>query len=277
MIASTSQHFEENRATTGLSFIQQTMKATGVSRRTIFRVRKELRETGTLASPQRSQRRPYKPVDDFDETVIRNKIHEFYTQRHQLPTLSNLLTVLRGEINYPGSRWHLHQTLLRLGFAWKKTVDNRRFLIEKPSVVEQRLRFYSKRKELEGQGYNFVYVDETWIDSAYTAKRCWQGENMPGALPPCNRGQRLIVVHAGSKNGFIRGAQLVYKAASATGDYHHEMNGQNFKKWLEEKLLPNLHSPSSIVVDNASYHSVQTDKCPTSSTKKAEIQVHRKK
>ena len=111
MIASTSQHFEENRATAGLSFIQQTMKATGVSRRTIFRVRKELRETGTLASSQRSKRRPYKPVDDFDETVIRNKIHEFYTQRHQLPTLSNLLTVLRGEINYPGSRWHLHQTL----------------------------------------------------------------------------------------------------------------------------------------------------------------------
>ena len=96
-----------------------------------------------MASAQRSERQPHKPVNDSDKIVVRNKIHEFYTPRHQLQTLTNLLTVLRGQINYPGSRWHLHQTLLRLGF------------------VEQRQRFYSKRKELEDQGYNCVFVDET--------------------------------------------------------------------------------------------------------------------
>ena len=118
-----------------------------------------------------------------------------------------------------------------------------------------------------------LYVDETWIDTAYTVNRCWQRQDMPGIQAPCNRGQRLIVVHAGSRSGFVKGAQLIYKASSCTGDYHREMNGQNFKKWLEEMLLPNLPSPCAIVMDNASYHSTQTDKCPSSNSRKAELQV----
>ena len=47
-------------------------------------------DTGVLRSPKRSGRGPYKPVDDFDQTAIRNKIQEFYTVRRQLPTLKNL-------------------------------------------------------------------------------------------------------------------------------------------------------------------------------------------
>ena len=68
------------------SYIQQNVQATGVSRRPVFRVRKELQETGTLSSPQHSKRGQYKPVDDFDEVFIRNNVQEFYTHRHQLPS-----------------------------------------------------------------------------------------------------------------------------------------------------------------------------------------------
>ena len=38
------------------SIIRSTDEATGVSRRTVFRIRKELRETGKLASPKRPKR-----------------------------------------------------------------------------------------------------------------------------------------------------------------------------------------------------------------------------
>ena len=76
-------------------YIQHTVQATGFSRRTDLRVRKELRETGTLSSPQRGQ---YKPLDDFDEFVIRNNVQEFNTHRHQLPTINNLLSVLKSDI-----------------------------------------------------------------------------------------------------------------------------------------------------------------------------------
>ena len=51
-------------------------------------------------------------------------------------------------------------------------------------------------------------------------------------------------------------------------DYHDEMNGQNFTEWWSQKLLSNLPE------DNASFHLVKTDasQCPTTSTKKADLQ-----
>jgi len=82
-------------------------------------------------------------------------------------------------------------------------------------------------------------------------------------MPPYSRGQRLIVVHAGSKNGFIEGAQLVYKASCSTSDYNNEMSAAIFTKWLTEKLILNLPPKSAIVIDNASYHIVRVEKCPT--------------
>ena len=57
-----------------------------------------------------------------------------------------------------------------------------------------------------------------------------ESKDTDGVLLPCNRGQRLIVVHACSEDIFIPGASLIYKAALYTGDYHNEMNAKNFTK-----------------------------------------------
>ena len=74
LIANVSNYFEKHTGPDSSSYIQQTVQATGVSKRTVLRVRKELRETGTLSSAQ--------PVDDFDEVVIRNNVKEFYTHHN---------------------------------------------------------------------------------------------------------------------------------------------------------------------------------------------------
>ena len=134
------------------------------------------------------KRGSYKPVDEFDQTVIRNKISEFYSQRHQLPTIKNLHSILKQDIDYPGSREMLRKTIHKLGFSWKKTIDNRKVLIEKPAVFRLRLAFFNRKKELEDGGYKLVYIDETWIDTSYTAKKCWQNQDNQGVMPPCNRG-----------------------------------------------------------------------------------------
>ena len=42
LIANVSNYFEEHSGRDGSSYIQRTVQATGVSRRTVFRVRKEL-------------------------------------------------------------------------------------------------------------------------------------------------------------------------------------------------------------------------------------------
>ena len=62
-----------------------------------------------------------------------------------------------------------------------------------------------------------------------------------------SRGERLIVLHAGSKAGFLKGTELVWKAKSSTGDYQEEMIGDNFFKWVKEKLNPFL-SPKSVLI-----------------------------
>lgn len=49
------------------------------------------------------------------------------------------------------------------------------------------------------------------------------------------------------------------------------MNSENFIKWVENQLLPNLPPRSVLVVDNASYHNVPVKKNVTSGSKKQEI------
>ena len=63
----------------------------------MFRIRKELRKTRKLASPKIPKRGPYKPIDSFDEMVIRKKVHN---NRRILPTLNTLLRALRENIKF---------------------------------------------------------------------------------------------------------------------------------------------------------------------------------
>jgi transposase len=56
--------------------------------------------------------------------------------------------------------------------------------------------------------------------------------------------------------GFIPGALLVFKSGLKTGDYHGDMNHENYFKWLRNQLIPNLPSNSVVVLDNASYHNI---------------------
>ena len=66
-----------------------------------------------------------------------------------------------------------------------------------------------------------------------------------------------------------------YHIISGTGDYHNEMNSAHFEEWWETKVLPSLPDKLVVVIDNATYHSRQTDesKTPTRTWKKAELQT----
>ena len=81
----------------------------------------------------------------------------------------------------------------------------------------------------------------------------------------------MIILHAGYVGGFIPGAGEVFKAHSATGDYHGEMNHQTILKWLN-KVIPNLPPKSVLVMDNAPYHNVQVDRPPVRANKKVMMQ-----
>lgn len=82
---------------------------------------------------------------------------------------------------------------------------------------------------------------------------------------------RYIVLHAGGKDGFVPNASLIFGTKSKLADYHGDMNGEMFLKWVEEQLLPNLEEPSLIVMDNAPYHSMEKNKMPNSSWRVGDI------
>lgn len=63
-------------------------------------------------------------------------------------------------------------------------------------------------------------------------------------------------------------ALLAFKSGMKTGDYHDDMNFQNYDKWIQNKWIPNLAPKSVVVVDNASYHNKKNYLAPNSNSKK---------
>ena len=43
-----------------------------------------------------------------------------------------------------------------------------------------------------------------------------------------HKGQRLIILHAGSAEGWVPGADLMFRSKINSADYHDEMNSEHF-------------------------------------------------
>lgn len=118
-----------------------------------------------------------------------------------------------------------------------------------------------------------VCLDETYINKNHSSPFTWYlDDDGPQVNKPSGVGPRLIVVHAVTKNGWVEGAQLVFDAKRRTGDYHGQMNWNNFSKWFKEQLLPNIPAKSLIIIDNARYHNVYSDNFfPNKSSSKEQL------
>lgn len=112
---------------------------------------------------------------------------------------------------------------------------------------------------------------KVWFDKTVTPARMAASEGLStGAVNPSGKGKRLIVSHIGSEDGFVPGGLLCFESKKNTQDYHDEMDGDSFRDWLEG-VLPRLKDKAVIVMDNAPYHSVKIEKCPTTNWRKADI------
>lgn len=71
-------------------------------------------------------------------------------------------------------------------------------------------------------------------------------------MPP----YRLIVVHIGSENRFLLGAELVFLIGLPTGiSYLYEF--ANFEKLISEKVILELSPKCTVAMENIPYHSRQ--------------------
>lgn len=108
--------------------------------------------------------------------------------------------------------------------------------------------------------------------SLITGSKAWSDGTLKGLKKPISKGQRIVIIHAGSEIGFVPNALLLFKAGTKSGDFHDNMNYENYTKWLRSQLIPNLPPNAVLVVDNASYHNKQHDPAPSSNAKKADMQ-----
>ena len=169
----------------------------------------------------------------------------------------------------------LGRALDRWGFVFGKGVRTQR-LKEKDHVLLARQR-YLRQKIANRNGDNVirpeVYLDESYVNKNHSNDFVWYSEDDGAWIQkPAGKGERLIIINAIMKDGWVPGAKLSFKSTRKTGDYHGQMNHELFTKWFREKLLPNIPENSLIIMDNASYHNVlSVHSSPTENCQKERI------
>lgn len=188
------------------------------------------------------------------------KIHDYLLQEHQANIPINTL-------------W---RTLKRWGFVYG-TGKRRSALKERDYVVLARRRYLRQKMANRNSDGTLkrpeVYLDETYVNKNHSSQFTWYlEEDGPWVNKPSGKGPRLIIVHAITKDGWVNGAELIFAAKKRTGDYHGQMNWENFSKWFSGQLLPNIPANSFIIMDNARYHNVlEENSFPTPKTRKEQL------
>ena len=102
-----------------------------------------------------------------------------------------------------------------------------------------------------------------------------QNYNIFSGIPRhAGKGQRVIMMGMGTKDGWVKGSLRVWKHrrdGPKSEDYHADIDGDSYEKWIRECL--ELVPPNSVFVfDNAPYHSKKIENCtPRSTWKKQEL------
>ncbi|OXA37923.1 hypothetical protein Fcan01_27365 [Folsomia candida] len=162
------------------------------------------------------------------------------------------------------SRDTLWRLLRNMGYKFT-AIDRRIHLIEQPNIRLWRQKYIQRlnQNSTSDNPRPVIYLDESWIGCNSVAVKGWMPKIMrtkrmklDHSFPQkTGRGPRLIMLHAGSKDGFVPGALLLKSSTTKDEDYHSEMDSFGFDNWFRKCLLPNIPPSSIIVMDNASYHS----------------------
>lgn len=170
----------------------------------------------------------------------------------------------------------LWRTLSRWGFTYGE--GRRRDSLKEQDYVIRARRSYLRQKMSNRKNNGVlirpeVYIDETYINKNHSRRHTWYSdEDGPWVNKPSGVGPRLIIVNAVTKYGWVKGAELIFEAKKRTGDYHGQMNWDNFSVWFTKQLLPNIPANSLIILDNARYHNVYVNgHNPSSQSSKEEL------
>jgi transposase len=255
----------------------RTAKGLGIGEITVKRIMAEYRQNGHTREAYAGKPRgkpEYRAAVNL-QPVIREYIRtkNLAGQRVGIEKLRPYLLETHGADIPPGTLW---RTLQRWGFTYG-TGRRRSALKEHDYVVLARRRYLRQKRanrNLDGSLRRpEVYLDETFVNKNHSGQFTgYLEEDGPWVNKPSGKGPRLIIVHAMTRLGWVPGAELVVEAAKRTGDYHGQMNWENFSTWFSDQLLPNIPSHSLIILDNAPYHTVVVeDAFPTPKSRKEQL------
>lgn len=215
---------------------------------------------GLLTSRAAHRGRPSFALQPGIEAVVRKFIREENGSGRQV-TLDfigkHLNSIGPSDKIAPTTLW---RALVRWGFEFNtgtrssQLKESDRIIIQRRQYLRQKI---ANRREDGTTIRPEVYLDESYINKNHSRDATWYFSGDGSIISkPTGKGERLIIVNAIDKDGWIPNAKLVFQASKKSDDYHSNMNWNVFKKWFEDQLLKNIPDNSIIIMDNAAYHNI---------------------
>lgn len=252
--------------------------ALGIGEATVKRIMASYNAKGKkgITQPSKPRGRPPFVLADNILPIVREEVRSLNLLGQRV-SAEKLRVLLCDEYKIEVASATFWRSLKRWGFIHG---DGKRrcALKEQPYIVQAR-REYLRRKRSNRNPDGTVkrpeiYLDETYVNKNHSNQLTWyKSEDGPWVNKPSGVGPRLIIVNAIGCDGWIGGADLVFQAKKRTGDYHGQMNWDNFSRWFSTQLLPNIPANSMIIMDNASYHNayVEDGALPSGTSSKDEL------
>lgn len=281
LILTLKNYFDVNKLKFGAkdTSVQMVSDALGIGLATINRLVADYNKNPiSVDKPPEPKGRPTHAINVSQHEIVRKYIRAANLEGMHitLEMISNLL-----QENSVDQSFHiatLARTLDRWGFEFGKGTRTQNYK-EKDHVIAARHRYLRKMRNnrLKNSVTETirpeVYLDETYVNKNHSNDYIWYShEDGPWVQKPTGSGERLIIVNAITKNGWVKAAKIVFKSTRKTGDYHGQMNFEIFKKWFIEKLIPNIPENSNIIMDNAPYHNTLSENsAPIATSSKLKI------
>ena len=222
--------------------------------------KKEIRKPGKKRGKGSSQ---YDNNNHIFKREQLNAIKQFVdinsTKAGGMTTVHSIRNYLQRRFGVTYKRPAIYYALrVRLDYTYAKPTSRSVIMTDKR---KQRLRKHWLQRDLalkmqaRGEAV-IVYMDESYVHQNHFPKECWFHPDRPKVTRPAGKGQRLIIVHAITKDGLLRycargderppapsefdsdihpTSDMMFRAKN---DFHDQMDCDTFMMWMYRRMLP---------------------------------------